>query len=95
MQVWPVPQPGLLPHMQSPAAEQLSALLESQATQVSPLRPQRLIDAVRQRPASQQPFGHEAASQTTQIPPMQLSVAAQIGAPPHWQSPLTEQLSAL
>jgi len=39
-QRWPDPHGGLVPHWQSPAVEQLSALLASHALQASPSIPQ-------------------------------------------------------
>lgn len=58
---WPSAHAGLAPHWHAPVAEQLSALVASQATQVAPAVPQAESDAVAQVVPEQHPSGQLAA----------------------------------
>ena len=55
---------GESPHWQVPVAEQLSAVVRSQVTQVPPPTPQVASDTGVQTPLAQQPAGQDCALQT-------------------------------
>jgi len=58
-----------VPHRHAPVAEQLSAMVVSQATQVSPSKPHVPNDGGSMHtPLAQQPFGHDASLQV-HVPP--------------------------
>jgi len=92
----PVAQGALAPHMQAPVAEQLSAAVVSQATQVSPSKPHDANDGGSMHtPLAQQPFGHDASLQV-QVPPSQTVPGPQGGLVPHMHVPVAaSQMSAL
>jgi hypothetical protein len=82
----PAPQAAPAPHWQVPAAEQLSAVDGSQATQLLPPEPQVAALAVTQTPLAQQPVGHDCALHT-HAPPTQVVPAPHAGPRPHVQVP--------
>jgi hypothetical protein len=69
LQRWPAPQGALPPHLHWPPA-QLSALLRSQATQLTPPVPQVVVLGVLQLVPAQQPLAQDVALQR-QAPPEQ------------------------
>jgi hypothetical protein len=73
---WPAAQAGPLPHEQSPAAEQLSAVPAEQATQPSPPKPHADSDRALQVGPEQQPAGHVAAH-PLHVPRVQVSPPGQ------------------
>jgi hypothetical protein len=93
-QRWPVAQAGPAPHAQAPAGVQLSAIAGSQGWQAAPDAPHRASAiADTQVEPSQQPLGHDVASQA-QRPPVQCCPATQVGPPPQPHAPPGEQPSA-
>jgi hypothetical protein len=85
MQRWPTAHAGPPPQRQPPPDEQLSAR-RSQAVQVEPASPHVASDRVSQVVPSQQPLGHEVASQTHR-PPAQRWPPAQAAPAPQRQLP--------
>jgi len=92
-QRWPLEQAAVAPQVQAPAAEQASAIIGSQATQVPPALPQAAVDDVVQMPLAQQPLGQDCALHT-QRPPTQTTPEPQAAVAPHRQVPVASQLSA-
>jgi hypothetical protein len=78
----PAVHAGSRPHWQVPVAEQLSAVVRSQVTQVPPPTPQLASDVGLQTPLAQQPVGHVCALQT-HVPPVHAAPLPQEGFP--WQ----------
>jgi hypothetical protein len=93
-QRWPAPQDGPAPQAHEPAAVQWSAVAALQVVQAPPPAPQRASVAETQLVPSQQPVGHEVASQT-QAPATQRRPAPHTGPLPHAQLPDGEQRSAV
>jgi hypothetical protein len=77
------------PHWQVPVAEQLSAVVRSQATQVPPPWPQVETESWTQAPFAQQPLGHEVALHR-QTPPTQEVPLPQLAPVPQTQVPVTD-----
>jgi hypothetical protein len=82
--------------MHAPVTEQLSALVASQATQVSPSKPHDANDGGSMHtPLAQHPFGHDASLQV-HVPPSHTVPAPQGGLVPHMHAPVAaSQVSAL
>lgn len=83
---WCSAQAGSVPHWQLPSAEQLSARLTSQLTQVPPLTPQVKGLRCKQLPSWQQPSGQEVESHThrpstQRAPPWQAEDPPQVHPP--------------
>ncbi len=83
-----------MPQLHTPDAEQLSALLGSQATQAFPLVPQLPSAGEVHVEPEQHPFGQEVELQT-HAPPEQTWPAPQGGPVPQVHAPDVEQVSAL
>jgi hypothetical protein len=79
-------QPGSRPHWQVPVAEQLSAVVRSQVTQVLPPVPQVASEVGVQTPLAQQPVGHVCALHT-HVPPTHAEPLPQEGLPWQVQAP--------
>jgi len=82
-----------LPHRQLPVVEQRSALIP-QSRHTPPGPPHELAAGDLQTFPSQQPFGHDVASQM-QLPATHRWRAAQAGPRPQLQAPAVLQLSAV
>ncbi len=74
--------PGNTPHWHVPVAEQLSAVVRSQVTQVLPPTPQAASEVGTQIPLAQQPVGQVCALHT-QVPDTHWAPVPQEGFP--WQ----------
>lgn len=89
LQRCPAPHAGLLPHAQVPSLAHESARVGSHAAQRSPGAAHVAPERARQRSLrSQQPLGHELASQTHE-PLSQRWPGSQAARPPHVQVPAT------
>jgi hypothetical protein len=92
--IWPTPQAGPAPQLQTPEGEQLSASLELQETQAIPSVPQLAnTDVVHVAPL-QHPPGHEVELQM-HLPCEQTCPGPQGPDDPQLHAPAAEQLSAL
>ena len=78
------------PHRQLPEELQVSALVESHATQAPPVTPQVAKADVTQPVAVQHPVGHEVASQLTQVPATHVWPVTQAGFAPQVQPPVAQ-----
>jgi hypothetical protein len=92
-QRWPDAHAAPLPHLHSPADVHESAVTPH-AAQVAPGVPQAESEREVQAPWSQQPSGHDVASQT-QTSWEQCRPAPHAGPVPQWQVPVSSQVSVL
>jgi hypothetical protein len=92
--IWPTPQAGPAPQLQTPEGEQLSASLELQETQAIPSVPQLANTDVVHVVPLQHPPGHEVELQM-HLPCEQTCSGPQGPDDPQLHAPAAEQLSAL
>lgn len=87
-----VPQAGVVPHRQLPAAEQPSAFVDPQAMHVAPPTPQLASADILHIPPAQQPLGQLWALQllAMQAPALHVCPAAHGGPMPHLHPPAVQ-----
>ena len=81
-------QAALLPQVQTPDAEQVSARAVSQTTQVPPFVPQAMGEGVMQALPAQQPLGQEVPLHRHE-PPTQVVPGPHAAPVPQWQLPVS------
>ena len=92
LQVWPAAHAGPEPQRQAPVAEQLSASVAEQLTQLDPPAPQDESVRALHVLLWQHPLGHDVASHTHR-PTTQRWPPGHAAAPPQLHTPAAEQLS--